>query len=170
LCRLNMQGFYPLLGAFAAGSMLGGAIVAALPAGGVALPSLTTAGTAAGAAAASPTGQQIIVNIGGEFEGPANAIILQTGQIGGSTQLALQNASQIASATGQQVVVGMGNSIPLATGSVDEVIVNSVPIGTASGYFGPNIDPGEITRILAAGGTVGGSSAQEYFDALAVDE
>jgi hypothetical protein len=44
----------------------------------------------------------------------SNAIILQTGQIGGSTEAALQNATEIAQATGQQVVVGAGNAIPFS--------------------------------------------------------
>jgi hypothetical protein len=116
------------------------------------------------AGAESPQGQEVIVNIGGALEGPSNAIILQTGQIGGSTEAALQNASEIAGATGQQVVVGAGNSIPFATGSVNQVIMNNVPVGIGSGYFGPYVDPSEVLRILAPGGTVTGSSAGSFFN------
>lgn len=118
---------------------------------------------AIGAAALPPAQQDIVVNIGGRLEGPSNAIILQTGQINGSTTQALAQATEIAKATGQQVVLGMGNAIPFQTGSVNQVIVNNVPIGTGSGMFGPWIATEEITRILADWGVVIGDSAENYY-------
>jgi RHS repeat-associated protein len=156
--EMNPGGFINASAALIAG---GAAIGAA-----TAVPALVAAGAVAATVAASPAGQQVVVNIGGALEGPGNAIILQTGQIGGSTAVALENAAGIASQTGQQVVIGSGDAIPFATGSVNQVIINNVPIGTGSGYFGPYIDPSEIVRILAPGGTVTGTSAGDFFSKL----
>ena len=45
----------------------------------------------------------------------------------------------------------MGNAIPLATGSVNQVIVNNVPIGFgSSAFYGPYIDPNEILTVHQA--------------------
>jgi RHS repeat-associated protein len=145
-----------------------GAVMASWYLGGVGLAE-GLAGLAATAApvviagAESPEGQNVIVNIGGAFEGPSNAIILQQGQLGGSTEAGLQNAMEIAAATGQPVVIGAGNAIPFGTGTVNQVIMNNVPLGSGFGYYGPYVDPSEVLRILAPGGTVTGSTAGEFY-------
>jgi len=90
-------------------------------------------------------------------------------QIGGSSAAALEQATQIASATGQQVVVWLGNAIPLASNSVDKVIMNNVPIGIGSTYYGPMIDPEEVLRILAPGGSAVGDAVQDFYDEISIE-
>jgi hypothetical protein len=150
----NLGGADTLLGVFAAAPAVAAVGTVAVSAVAGLAGVGAAAGTAAAGAVASPQWQGVILNIGGAFEGPANAIILQTGQVSGSTAIALQNATEIAAGTGQQVVMGLGNSIPFASGSVGQVIINNSPVGFQSGIFGPWIDPTEIIRILAPGGTV----------------
>jgi hypothetical protein len=117
-----------------------------------------------------PHGQQIVntvLNIGGTAADSApGQIILQTGQVG-NFATALSNASAIATQTGNPVVLGMGNAIPIATASVNQIVVNNVPIGFGtSGFFGPYISPFEMLRILAPGGTVTGTSSGEFYNWL----
>jgi len=52
-----------------------------------------------------------------------------------------------------------GNNLPFRTVSVDQVWTNNVPVGKGGGYFGPNFDPAEISRVLKDGGSWLGSSA-----------
>lgn len=85
----------------------------------------------------------------------------------GDFATALSNASEIAAQTGNQVVLGMGNAIPFANGSVNQIIVNNVPIGFGtSGLFGPQISPIEMQRILAPGGIVTGASSGAFYSWL----
>ena len=101
----------------------------------------------------------VTVNLGGVGEVAGNVINYQPGVLFGSSDLAFSNAVQIASESGQSVVLGEGGALPFATGSVNTVIVNNVPIGTFQTMGGAALDPAEIFRILAQGGTVTGSSA-----------
>jgi hypothetical protein len=78
---------------------------------------------------------------------------------------ALDNATTVAAQTGNQVVLGMGNAIPFGTGTINQVIMNNVPVGSGtSAFYGPWIDPGEVLRILAPGGTVTGKSAPIFWN------
>ncbi len=118
---------------------------------------LGVAAEGAGVAAAG-TEAPTVVNLGGEGE-VADAINVQPARIAGRSDIAVQNAERVAAKSAQPVVLAAGDELPFATGSVDQVWTNNVPIGTGSGYFGPDFDPNEILRILKPGGTWLGSSA-----------
>ena len=156
-----------MVGAVAGGSALIGTVGGVVAAGYLG-STLGLGGTAAAGAAASPQGQQVIntvLNISGTIADSAEGqIILQTGQVGDLAG-AIGNATTIAAQTGNQVVLGMGNAIPFANGSVNQVIMNNVPIGSGtSEFYGPWIDPVEVQRILAPGGTVTGASSPIFWN------
>ena len=128
----SANGIYTMVGAVAGGSALIGTVGGVVAAGYLG-STLGLGGTAAAGAAASPQGQQVIntvLNISGTIADSAQGqIILQTGQVGDLAG-AIGNATTIAAQTGNQVVLGMGNAIPFANGSVNQVIMNNVPIGS----------------------------------------
>ena len=100
------------------------------------------------------------VNLGGEGEVPgANVVNVQPAAIHGSTDIAAQTAQDVAQRTGQQVVMAPGNNLPFSSGSIRNVVANSVPIDTpAQTMFGPSFTSAEIMRIVAPGGSLSGSS------------
>jgi hypothetical protein len=74
------------------------------------------------------------------------------------------NATSPEGQTGNQVL-GMGNAIPFGTGTVNQIIMNSVPLGGGtSAMFGPWIDPFEVLRVLAPNGTVTGTEATNFWN------
>ena len=125
----------------------------------MALPGSGAAGFASGRLS-----HQHVLNISAICRFRQGQIILQTGQVGNIAG-AIGNATAIAAQTGNQVVLGMGNAIPFANGSVNQVIMNNVPIGSGtSEFYGPWIDPVEVQRILAPGGTVTGASSPIFWN------
>ena len=55
-------------------------------------------------------------------------------------------------ATGIRFVIADNTALPFASGSVDTVITNGVPVDTNT-WLGPGVRSSEIGRILAEGGT-----------------
>lgn len=96
--------------------------------------------------------QPLRVNLGGEGEVPG--VINQQGPWAldpawgssrdGKTLQELQ-------AAGHQFVIADNKHLPFASGSVDEVITNSVPIDVDT-WLGPSVQSSEILRILKPGG------------------
>jgi len=107
------------------------------------------------------TDSRIVVNLGGEGEVTGRNIInVQPGRIGGSSELAAQNAKRVRSkinsnqaSRGQPVIRVEGNRLPFRDNSVDEVILNNAPLDQGKGFFGPSFTTQEINRILRDGGT-----------------
>ncbi len=99
-----------------------------------------------------------IVNLGGEGE-QRGAINVQPGRIGGDAELAHEHARDVARLSDQPVVKAAGNRLPFATGSVDLVVTNNVPIDEPrSTHFGPSFTISEVLRILKPDGLWLGSS------------
>jgi len=102
---------------------------------------------ALGADAASGSG--LVVNLGGEGEvgGAINQnlpVILDPGWASSASGQSLSDLQ----AAGNQFVVSSNTELPFATGSVQTVITNSVPVDFDS-FLGPGVQSSEVWRILS---------------------
>ena len=114
-----------------------------------------TLGQSTSLAAAS----RLALNLGGEGKVAGAVVNVQAGSMGGSTALAVRSAVDLARQSGQSVVVASGDALPFASGAVNTVITNNVPINAGMTYFGRSFVSSEIYRVLSAAGRWIGSSA-----------
>jgi hypothetical protein len=93
------------------------------------------------------------VNLGGEGEVPD--VLNQNGpwiaKRGWKTSLTRKSLWQLVQ-LGHRFLICENLHLPIADGSVDEVITNSMPPVDTVTYLGPTVQFGEIRRILKAGG------------------
>jgi hypothetical protein len=61
-----------------------------------------------------------------------------------------------------------GNALPFADQSISQVYINNAPLSPVPhvGYFGQDFTVSEVSRILAVGGTVLGTTADAYYNYL----
>jgi hypothetical protein len=92
------------------------------------------------------------VNLGGEGEVPG--ILNQQPPFALLPSWRSQTGQTVAElqAAGISIIIAPNDQLPLAAGSVDEVITNSVPIDTNVPGYGPGVQSSEIWSILKSGG------------------
>ena len=107
------------------------------------------------------TPNKTVVNLGGEGEylpGLGETVINVQPSFNGRSDLLTEKLRRIREKTNQAIVVANGDALPFATGSIDKIVANDIPIGLPPNHFGvpPTLD--EILRVLKPGGETVGNS------------